>query len=104
MIGMILFCVTGLQPEEKVLPQDLASLVQAERAFVRLSVERGVRESFLAFFAEAARSGELCYSYGMYSSASGEKGYYVRVWKRDSQGRWRIVFDLPRALPAGEKK
>lgn len=30
----------------------LVSLVEAERAFARTSVERGVRESFLAFFAE----------------------------------------------------
>jgi len=35
-------------------PSALASLVEAERAFARASVERGVRDSFLAFFADDA--------------------------------------------------
>lgn len=34
------------------LPRDLQGLVEAERAFARLSVERGVRESFLTYFAD----------------------------------------------------
>lgn len=39
-------------PQEKKMSPALASLVAAERAFARTSVERGVRDSFLAFFAD----------------------------------------------------
>ena len=39
-------------PQEKKMSPALASLVAAERAFARTSVEKGVRDSFLAFFAE----------------------------------------------------
>ncbi len=35
-----------------VLPPALASLVEAERAFARTCVEKGIRDSFIAFFAD----------------------------------------------------
>jgi ketosteroid isomerase-like protein len=38
--------------QEKGLPSSLASLVESERAFARTSVEKGVRDSFLMFFAD----------------------------------------------------
>ena len=48
---------------------------------------------------EVARSGDLGYSYGFYRLGSQEKGHYVRVWRRDRTGQWRIVFDVAKALP-----
>jgi len=45
---------------------------------------------------EAAASGDLAVTLGGYdaTSASGpEHGTWVRVWKRDVTGRWRIVFE-----------
>jgi hypothetical protein len=50
-IALLSLTVVGLSQNEKTSPA-LASLVEAERAFARTSVERGVRESFLAFFAK----------------------------------------------------
>jgi len=38
--------------QEKELPPAQAELVTAERAFAKLAVERGVRESFIAYFAD----------------------------------------------------
>ena len=54
--------------------------------------------------AEVARSGDLGYAYGSYelAGAKPEKGYYARVWKRDPQGRWRIVMDVTNVIPAGQ--
>jgi len=52
-----------------------------------------------------AQSADLGYSYGKYSlqrkNAAGalEKGYYVRVWKRDERGQWKIAMDVANALP-----
>lgn len=52
--------------------------------------------------AEVARSADFAYSYGKYEAAN-EKGYYVRVWKRDENGNWRITFDVTAPLPEEKK-
>lgn len=41
-------------PQAKALPPDLASLVEAERAFARASLEKGTRAAYLAFLADDA--------------------------------------------------
>lgn len=53
---------------------------------------------------EVARSGDLGYAYGSYELAGvkPEKGYYARVWRRDAQGRWRIVMDVINPIPPGQ--
>lgn len=56
--------------------------------------------------AEAAGSDDLGYTYGSYSWMNGEtivrKGYFLRVWRRDDQARWRIVADVTTELPGEE--
>ena len=56
----------------------------------------------------AARSGELGYTLGLYElrrAAEGDKpaelerGSYVRVWKKRSDGRWKVVLDVLNAAP-----
>src|SRR5215510_8215204 len=49
------------------------------------------------------RSGDLGYAYGSYElgGAQPQKGYFARVWKRDSKGQWRIVIDTVSPLPQG---
>jgi ketosteroid isomerase-like protein len=51
--------------------------------------------------ADVSRSGDLGYAYGSYElgGAKTEKGYFVRVWKRDVKGTWRIVIDVVSPLP-----
>jgi ketosteroid isomerase-like protein len=52
-------------------------------------------------FADVAASGELGYSYGIFTSVSKdeggnpviEKGTYVSVWKKDNEGNWKFVLD-----------
>ncbi len=50
--------------------------------------------------ADVAASGDLGYAYGAYaiqpkgSERPSEKGYYARVWRRDRNGAWRIVFNV----------
>ena len=44
-----------------------------------------------------AASNDLAYSYGFIETGGASnpvKGYYVRLWKPDAKGNWRIVFDL----------
>ena len=49
-------------------------------------------------FAEAARSGDLGYTWGSYTrkSARGanETGFYVRVWMRERNGQWKLALDV----------
>jgi ketosteroid isomerase-like protein len=64
---------------------------------------------------EVAQSNDLGYTYGSYElraegeaqrdeTRATEKGYYVRVWKRDgARGRWKIVLDTTHPLPPAEK-
>jgi ketosteroid isomerase-like protein len=45
-----------------------------------------------------ASSGDLAFTYGDYqhaaAGAAGEKGLYVRLWRRDGAGAWRVAFDV----------
>ncbi|HJR09097.1 MAG TPA: nuclear transport factor 2 family protein [Pyrinomonadaceae bacterium] len=58
--------------------------------------------------ADVAQSNDLGYTYGRYELKAGageasEKGYYVRVWKRDRSGHWKIALDTTHPLPPAEK-
>lgn len=52
-------------------------------------------------FADIAKSGELGYTYGIYTSVSEgpngttneSKGTYVSIWKKDQAGQWKFVLD-----------
>lgn len=53
---------------------------------------------------DISRSLDLAYSYGAYDlrSADGkgnESGYYVHVWKRHADGRWKLVMEVLNPLP-----
>lgn len=54
--------------------------------------------------AETSRADDLGYAYGSYElkkdGVTTEKGYYFRVWKRNAQGEWRLVFDVASPLRA----
>jgi len=50
-------------------------------------------------YAEAARSGDLGYTWGMYivpgrGRSAREEGFYVRVWVRERDGQWKIAADI----------
>jgi len=47
-------------------------------------------------YADVAKSGELGYTYGTYEIYNGEsvqKGTYISVWKKDTNGEWKFVLD-----------
>ena len=54
-----------------------------------------------------ASSDDLAYTYGKYSSDFGqnvtEAGYYVHVWRRDANSKWRLVVDVQNPLPKTDK-
>lgn len=49
-------------------------------------------------YTEAARSGDLGYTWGTYAIGPLKKptqlGFYVRVWERERNGQWKIAMDI----------
>jgi len=49
-------------------------------------------------YAEAARSGDLGYTWGTYAIGPRQKptgqGFYVRAWERERNGQWKIAMDI----------
>jgi len=52
---------------------------------------------------DISRSGDLGYTYGSYALASGEKGYYARVWRMTDAGAWKIAAQIERPVPSRKK-
>jgi len=143
---LLLFVLTfPAWTQEKDLPPAQAELVNTERAFAKLAVERGVRESFIAYFADdgigfaphphkvkerfsnspapaarppltlnwapvygdIAQAGDLGWNTGptLIEDTSPEKkparhGMFFSVWKKHSDGSWRVALDLGGDTPA----
>ena len=49
-------------------------------------------------YAEAARSGDVGYTWGTYAIGPRQKptqqGFYVRIWERERNGQWKIAMDV----------
>lgn len=145
-IALFLFVPTlTALTQEKDLPSAQAELVNAERAFAKLAVERGVRESFITYFADdgigfaphpqkvkeifsnspapatrspitlnwapvygdIAQAGDLGWNTGptVIEDTSPDKkparhGMFFSVWKKQTDGSWRVALDLGADTPA----
>ena len=58
--------------------------------------------AFTAVHVERAASDDMAVAIGGYeakTAAGAEKGTWARVWRRDAQGRWRIVFETSKLVP-----
>jgi len=56
--------------------------------------------------AEVSRSGDLGYTYGTFEFRKGsgggepvESGSYVRIWRKQSNGKWKVVLDITNPIP-----
>ena len=135
--GFIVF--SGCMHQDKKADKEV--ILNIDKAFSKLSEEKGMKQAFLEYaaedavilrenslpqigkramaerftlfsdtgfiltwepqFAEVAASGELGYSYGLYTMSTKEKegkkvmerGTYVSVWKKDKTGDWKFVLD-----------
>src|SRR5688572_22100809 len=67
------------------------------RAFGELSKVPGFSLTWIAEKAEVSNSGDLGYSTGTYTATFGEttdKGKYVTIWRKQSDGSWKVVEDV----------
>jgi ketosteroid isomerase-like protein len=81
----------------------LVGAASAERWFAATPDRRMTGESLNA---EAAKSGDLGFTYGRYTLTAAdpggdpERGHYVRVWTRTRSGQWKLALDVTAPLPA----
>jgi ketosteroid isomerase-like protein len=82
----------------------MTPLVDSNSISAYLDQQQLTQLAFEPIAAGMAQSGDLGYSYGKYSlqrqgtAPEIERGYYVRVWKRDGQGNWKIAIDVAKPL------
>jgi len=53
-----------------------------------------------------ASSNDLAFTYGRYSTVNvpeSGNGYYVHIWRRDANWKWRLVADIQNPLPRSDK-
>lgn len=130
--------IAGCSPVVNV-ENERENMLEADRAFSRLSVESGIYEAFDQFMADSAMmlrdqshpiigrerirdlftpppegtlewepihayvaaSGDLGYTVGRYTYTSADTtgeaatagGYYVTIWKKQTDGSWKYVLD-----------
>ncbi len=81
-------------------------LPMTERAAIRIYLSSQVSKlSWTPIKSDVAQSDDLGYTYGSYElkftgTNKTEKGYYVRVWKRDDRGNWKLALDTFSPIPA----
>ncbi|HEY3025271.1 MAG TPA: nuclear transport factor 2 family protein [Pyrinomonadaceae bacterium] len=67
-------------------------------------LQKPVEMSWQPISSDVSQSHDLGYTYGSYDlkyvgTNESEKGYYVRVWKRNKRGGWKIVLDTLSPIP-----
>ena len=84
-----------LDPQARALREGLVPLSGKEAILAYLV--KGMALRFLEpVHAGVSRAGDMGYTYGAYrgnKNAKGPSGYYARVWRRNSKGKWMIVVE-----------
>jgi ketosteroid isomerase-like protein len=72
--------------------------IAGERNVTRWLMSQPAYATANSRYAEAARSGDLGYTWGTYAIGPRQKpaqqGFYVRVWERERNGQWKIAMDV----------
>jgi len=75
--------------------------VVGNRAALQWLAKQPVYTAIDSRFSEAARSGDLGYTWGSYTigpvQKPTQKGFYIRVWQRERNGQWNVVMDVLQA-------
>ena len=103
--GAVKAYLANVADDVRIFRMNAFPVIGREAARAALSANPGVM-TWQLITGEVARSGDLGYTYGTYEVAGGgadgkpgENGNYVRVWKRQDDGSWKIVADILDPLP-----
>jgi ketosteroid isomerase-like protein len=87
-----------------ILPKNgapIAGKSALREAFRQTWAQPGYSLAWMPLKAELSRSGEIGYTYGTYERKRivdgkpvTETGKYVTIWKRQRDGRWKVVLDM----------
>jgi len=75
--------------------------IEALRTSYQSFSDTGFVLTWKPLYADIANSGEMGYTYGIYTSTvvdstgvkTESKGTYVSIWKKDKKGEWKFVLD-----------
>jgi len=87
---------TILDPHARMLRDGLVPLVGKDDILAYLVKGTAVRIP-LPIDGGVSRAGDMGYTYGSFNESGNAKtpsGYYVRVWRRDAKGAWRISCEV----------
>jgi ketosteroid isomerase-like protein len=88
---------THVAPTARVHRPNILPVV-GERRILQWAASQSVFSSADSRYSEAARSGDLGYTWGTYTTASksspGPRGFYVRIWVRERNGQWKLALDV----------
>ncbi len=102
--GLVAAYQSHLASEARLLRMGEFPLTASEAIRTKLSERQGA-SSWRPLRAEMAQSLDLAYTMGAYEfkparqGAPLEKGYYVRVWKKQGEGAWKVVLEVENPLP-----
>ena len=81
----------------RLLRESVAPAVGKNAALSLISARLGTL-SWQVTMADISASGDLGYTYGVFEfkseAAAAEHGSYVRVWKKQANGKWKVVMDV----------
>lgn len=96
-----------LADEARLHRDGFMPMVTKKKILAYFDQQQVTRLSYLPIAAGVSKSADIGYSYGKYELTRKdkpvEKGYIVRVWKRNKSGVWKLVADIANALPTDEK-
>lgn len=90
-----------LADDARVLRNDHAPFI-GKKAIKDYLLAKPENANWQPIKAEVAQSYDFGYSYGTLSivgSDGAQKGYYVRFWRKQKDGQWKIVLDITSMLP-----
>jgi ketosteroid isomerase-like protein len=85
----------ALDPDARALREGLVPL-SGKEAILAYLVKGTALRSVEPMHADVSAAGDMGYTYGAYRDGKKPKdpaGYYVRVWRRDVKGVWKIVIE-----------
>jgi ketosteroid isomerase-like protein len=101
--GLVAAYQSHLAEEARLLRTGHFPITDKKAMYAKLAERQGA-SSWRPLRADVARSLDLAYTMGAYAfepsepSAAVQKGYYVRVWKKQADGDWKIVLDVENDL------
>jgi ketosteroid isomerase-like protein len=102
--GLVAAYQSYLAEEARLLRPGQFPITDKNAMYAKLAERQGA-SSWRPLRADIARSLDLAYTMGAYDfrpsgqSAIVQKGYYVRVWKKQADGDWKVVLDVENDLP-----